>query len=177
GAVRSHLDAEGGGEGEHPCEVVLGHRVDGGGRACGRLRGRCAHAAQPTSGCAQDHPLRPTGRPRWDTIDASGLITCSVLSSQVIIADVRHQGRRAVRTTLRRTMSPGRLWNKDFTVALSISVFLGFVFYLLVTAMVGYAVQRFAAGEAEAGLASTAFVLGSVLTRPLAGKLLDVVGR
>lgn len=74
-------------------------------------------------------------------------------------------------------MSPGRLWNKDFTVALSISVFLGFVFYLLVTAMVGYAVQRFAAGEAEAGLASTAFVLGSVLTRPLAGKLLDVVGR
>lgn len=74
-------------------------------------------------------------------------------------------------------MSPGRLWNKDFTVALSISVFLGFVFYLLVTAMVGYAVQRFAAGEAEAGLASTAFVLGSVFTRPLAGKLLDVVGR
>jgi MFS family permease len=121
--------------------------------------------------------VRPTGLPRWDTIDASGLITCSVLSSQVIIADVRHQGRRAVRTTLRRTMSPGRLWNKDFTVALSISVFLGFVFYLLVTAMVGYAVQRFAAGEAVAGLASTAFVLGSVLTRPLAGKLLDVVGR
>ncbi|SMY12418.1 MFS transporter [Brevibacterium jeotgali] len=74
-------------------------------------------------------------------------------------------------------MSQRRLWNKDFTVALVISVFLAFVFYLLVTSMVGYAVLRFAAGETSAGFASTAFVLGSVLTRPLAGKLMDVVGR
>ncbi|GAA4515864.1 MFS transporter [Brevibacterium yomogidense] len=74
-------------------------------------------------------------------------------------------------------MSQRRLWNKDFIVALSISVFLAFVFYLLVTSMVGYAVLRFAAGETAAGFASTAFVLGSVLTRPMAGKLLDVVGR
>lgn len=74
-------------------------------------------------------------------------------------------------------MSQRRLWNKDFIVALSISVFLAFVFYLLVTSMVGYAVLRFAAGETAAGFASTAFVLGSVLTRPVAGKLLDVVGR
>src|SRR5690625_4162545 len=74
-------------------------------------------------------------------------------------------------------MSQRRLWNRDFTVALGISVFLAFVFYLLVTSMVGYAVVRFAAGETSAGLASTAFVLGSVLTRPLAGKLMDVVGR
>lgn len=74
-------------------------------------------------------------------------------------------------------MSQRRLWNKDFTVALVISVFLAFVFYLLVTSMVGYAVLRFAAGETAAGFASTAFVLGSVLTRPLAGKLMDVVGR
>src|SRR5699024_9394792 len=77
----------------------------------------------------------------------------------------------------RRSMSQRRLWNKDFIVALSISVFLAFVFYLLVTSMVGYAVLRFAAGETAAGFASTAFVLGSVLTRPVAGKLLDVVGR
>lgn len=74
-------------------------------------------------------------------------------------------------------MSQRRLWNKDFTVALVISVFLAFVFYLLVTSMVGYAVLRFAAGDTAAGFASTAFVLGSVLTRPLAGKLMDVVGR
>ncbi|MGO1439194.1 MAG: MFS transporter [Brevibacterium yomogidense] len=74
-------------------------------------------------------------------------------------------------------MSQRRLWNKDFTVALVISVFLAFVFYLLVTSMVGDAVLRFAAGDTAAGFASTAFVLGSVLTRPLAGKLMDVVGR
>src|SRR5699024_5911637 len=55
--------------------------------------------------------------------------------------------------------------------------FLVFFCDLLVTSMVGYAVVRFAAVETSAGLASTAFVLGSVLTRPLAGKLMDVVGR
>ena len=70
-------------------------------------------------------------------------------------------------------MSPGRLWNKDFTVA-GISVFLLRV--LPWSPRWYYAVQRFAAGEAEAGLASTAFVLG-LRSRPLAGKLLDVVGR
>ncbi|WP_029089608.1 MFS transporter [Brevibacterium album] len=74
-------------------------------------------------------------------------------------------------------MSQGRLWNRDFSIALGMSVFLAFVFYLLVTSMAGYAALRFAAGEAQAGMAASAFVLGSVLTRTAAGKLLDVVGR
>lgn len=51
------------------------------------------------------------------------------------------------------------------------------VFYLLLTSMAGYAVDMFAASDALAGLASSGFILGAVLSRLLTGKFLDFVGR
>src|SRR5690625_4871345 len=51
------------------------------------------------------------------------------------------------------------------------------VFYLLLTSMAGYAVETFAASDALAGLASSGFILGAVVSRLLTGKFLDFVGR
>ncbi|MEE2061361.1 MFS transporter [Rhodococcus artemisiae] len=51
------------------------------------------------------------------------------------------------------------------------------VFYLLVTAMALYAVDRFMASDAESGLAVSAFVIGSVVTRLFTGQAMDLVGR
>ncbi len=51
------------------------------------------------------------------------------------------------------------------------------VFYLLLTSMAGYAVEMFAASDSLAGLASSGFILGAVVSRLFAGKFLDFVGR
>ena len=74
-------------------------------------------------------------------------------------------------------MAEAKLWSKDFTIAIIAAVFLSFVFYLLVTTMAGYAVARFAASDAAAGLASSSFVLGALSARMFVGTVLDTLGR
>lgn len=51
------------------------------------------------------------------------------------------------------------------------------VFYLLLTTMAVYAAERFGAGDAAAGFAATAFVLGSVATRITSAQLMRRFGR
>src|SRR3954471_22726885 len=51
------------------------------------------------------------------------------------------------------------------------------VFYLLMTSMALYATQRFHAADTAAGLASSAFVIGALISRFFAGPLLDTAGR
>lgn len=51
------------------------------------------------------------------------------------------------------------------------------IFYVLVTTMAGYAVKEFAANNASAGLASSAFVIGATGARVFSGFLVDAVGR
>ncbi|MCQ9388519.1 MFS transporter [Brevibacterium sp. 50QC2O2] len=74
-------------------------------------------------------------------------------------------------------MKPHRLWTGNFVLAIFVNLFLCMVFYLLVTSMAGYALTRFHTGQALAGLASSAFITGSVLGRIFAGKYIDLVGR
>ena len=74
-------------------------------------------------------------------------------------------------------MNDQRLWTRTFIVGIVVNLFMSSVFYLLMTTMAVYAAQRFAASDSQAGLASSAFVIGAVLARLLAGKFLDVVGR
>ncbi|GAA1998482.1 MFS transporter [Brevibacterium samyangense] len=74
-------------------------------------------------------------------------------------------------------MSARRLWSKDFIVALGVAVFFSFTFYLLITSMAGYAVDRFRAAETLAGFASSAFVVGGLAARLVAGPLLDMGSR
>lgn len=51
------------------------------------------------------------------------------------------------------------------------------IFYVLVTTMAGYAIKEFAANNASAGLASSAFVIGATGARVFSGFLVDAVGR
>lgn len=72
---------------------------------------------------------------------------------------------------------PGKLWSRDFILAIATNLFISMVFYLLMTSMALYAVERFNASDSLAGLASSAFIIGSLIARLFAGGLLDVVGR
>ncbi|GAA3665180.1 MFS transporter [Arthrobacter ginkgonis] len=72
---------------------------------------------------------------------------------------------------------PARLWSRDFVLAFSANTFSMMVFYLLLTSMALYAAERFQASDSAAGLASSAYIIGSVLARLFSGRLLDVVGR
>lgn len=72
---------------------------------------------------------------------------------------------------------PTRIWNRNFTFAFLVNFFIAIVFYTLMTSMALYAIDRFAAQDAVAGFAASSFVLGSVVFRPPAGALLDIVGR
>ncbi|MET1154439.1 MFS transporter [Arthrobacter sp.] len=72
---------------------------------------------------------------------------------------------------------PAKLWTKNFILAIVVNLFIAMVFYLLMTTMALYAVDRFQASDTAAGFASSAFVLGSVIARIFAGRLLDIVGR
>ncbi|MET0933156.1 MAG: MFS transporter [Mycetocola sp.] len=70
-----------------------------------------------------------------------------------------------------------RLWTTGFVLVVVTNFFIAMVFYLLVTAMALYAVERFGANDIGAGAASGSFVLGAVIARVFAGKFLDFVGR
>ncbi|WP_245831849.1 MFS transporter [Oceanobacillus senegalensis] len=70
-----------------------------------------------------------------------------------------------------------KLWTKDF-IMVSTSNFLLFIsFYMLMVTLAFYAVENFNASESAAGLASSIFVLGAVLVRPVAGKIIEAVGK
>jgi len=73
--------------------------------------------------------------------------------------------------------APTRIWSGPFIWSFGINFFVSIVFYLLMTSMALYAVDRFAASEATAGFAASSFVIGSLIARLFAGRLLDVVGR
>lgn len=74
-------------------------------------------------------------------------------------------------------VSKPKLWTRDFVLAWGVSLFLSIIFYVLMTSMAGYAVTRFGVGQSVAGLASSAFVIGSVAGRVFAGKYMDFIGR
>lgn len=73
--------------------------------------------------------------------------------------------------------SKDRLWTIPFVAAVLVNLFMSSVFYLLLTSMAGYAIERFQASDAAAGFASAGFILGAVVTRLGAGKFLDFIGR
>ncbi|WP_010651353.1 MFS transporter [Oceanobacillus massiliensis] len=70
-----------------------------------------------------------------------------------------------------------KLWTKDF-IMVSTSNFLLFVsFYMLMVTLAFYSIEHFQASDSTAGLASSIFVLGAVIVRPIAGKIIETVGR
>lgn len=69
------------------------------------------------------------------------------------------------------------LWSKDLVLAFVASFFVSLVFYLLLTTMALYAVEQFGASDAASGLASSMFVIGALVTRLVAGNVVDLLGR
>ncbi|AXI10913.1 MFS transporter [Oceanobacillus zhaokaii] len=70
-----------------------------------------------------------------------------------------------------------KLWTKDF-IMVSTSNFLLFIsFYILMVTLAVYSIEKFHASQSQAGLASSIFVLGAVLVRPIAGKTIEKVGK
>lgn len=72
---------------------------------------------------------------------------------------------------------PTKLFSRDFVLSAVANLFISMVFYLLMTSMALYAIDRFQASDSAAGLASSAFIIGSVAARLIAGKLLALCGR
>ena len=70
-----------------------------------------------------------------------------------------------------------KLWTKDFLIVSSVNFFLFLTFYVLMVTLTIYTMDHFHASQAQAGLASSIFVLGAVLVRPIAGKKIDKIGR
>ncbi|MFK2824816.1 MFS transporter [Bacillus sp. B190/17] len=74
-------------------------------------------------------------------------------------------------------MSKQKLWTKDFFIVFSTNLFLFLTFYLLVVIFSEYAMEKLHATQSQAGLASSIFILGVLISRPFAGKFLDRLGR
>lgn len=69
------------------------------------------------------------------------------------------------------------LWTKDFIMVATSNFLLFISFYMLIVTLAIYAVDQFDASQSQAGLASSIFVLGAVLIRPIAGRIIDQVGK
>lgn len=69
-----------------------------------------------------------------------------------------------------------RLWSAPLVIAWVVNFCLGFVFYLLMTSLALYAVDRFGVSDAAGGFAASVFVLGATAARLFAGSLVDAVG-
>lgn len=70
-----------------------------------------------------------------------------------------------------------KLWTKGFVLAIITNFFISLVFYLLMTSMALYAVERFNASDSASGFASGSFVIGALVARIFSGKFLDFIGR
>lgn len=70
-----------------------------------------------------------------------------------------------------------RIASPTFVLAWVVSFLQFLAFYALVTTMAVYAVRQFAASDAGAGLASSAFVIGATLSRVVTGHVVDRFGK
>lgn len=76
-----------------------------------------------------------------------------------------------------RNVKESKLWSKEFVIIFVTTFFVGLVFYLLMTTMTVYTIDNFHASQSQAGLATGIFVVGSLVSRFLSGKYIEVIGR
>ena len=74
-------------------------------------------------------------------------------------------------------MNQSKLWTKDFIIMSASTFFGALTFYLLITTLSVYAMEEFNASQSMAGLASSIFVVGALVSRLFAGKYMEVIGR
>lgn len=69
------------------------------------------------------------------------------------------------------------IWTRDFVLATCTNLLLATSFMATIVTMAPYAVHDLGASEPQAGAVASIFVVGALLSRPLAGRYLDVIGR
>lgn len=72
---------------------------------------------------------------------------------------------------------PRRLWTRGFVLMWAGQFLVSMNFYLLMTVMALYAMERFGADESGAGVATSTFILGAVAARLLTGTYMELLGR
>lgn len=70
-----------------------------------------------------------------------------------------------------------RLWTKDFLIVFGVNFLLFLCFYLLVVIIPSYAIDEFHVSDGIAALGSSIFVIGALIGRIAAGRLMENVGR
>lgn len=85
---------------------------------------------------------------------------------------MEHPGERVGRRQER-----ARLWDAHYVLAIFVNFCISGLMYLLITTTALYALDRFRTDELLAGVVSGSFVVGAIVSRLIAGKFLDVVGR
>lgn len=70
-----------------------------------------------------------------------------------------------------------KLWTSNFILTATANFLLFTSFYMLMVTLMTYTTKQFDASQSMAGLASSIFVLGAVLIRPLAGKIINQIGK
>lgn len=74
-------------------------------------------------------------------------------------------------------ISKPRLWTKNFIMISSASLFIGLVFFLTITTVSLYVIEKFHASQSMAGLSASIFVIGVLIARFFTGKNLERIGR
>lgn len=72
---------------------------------------------------------------------------------------------------------PQRLWTTGFLLMWAGQFLISVNFYLLMTVMALYAMERFGTDQSTAGVATSAFIVGAILARLLTGKYMELLGR
>lgn len=84
--------------------------------------------------------------------------------------------RRVRNATLKTVTAAPPIWTATFAGAVLVNFLLSVVFYMLMTTMALYAMGQFGADATEAGLAASIFMLGALVTRLLATRLVVTLG-
>lgn len=74
-------------------------------------------------------------------------------------------------------MHEPKLWTRDFLIDSITNLFVYLAYYFLIVTITLYAMDNLQASPSEAGLACGIFILGALLARVFAGKVIDRIGR
>lgn len=73
-------------------------------------------------------------------------------------------------------MEQSKLWTKEFIINALINFFVAVNFYLLMVVISDYVMKEFGSAPSEAGFAASIFIIGALVMRLFAGKLLVRLG-
>jgi predicted MFS family arabinose efflux permease len=122
----------------------------------------------PSLSCGNPHTAGPAERCRDRTLRTSAI--CPALEPKL-------GGATILSTNPEDPTERGRIWTLPFILACTVSFFTSIVFYLSLTMISLYAVDRFRSNDSTAGFAASSFILSAVGARFSTGPLIAAFGR